>query len=301
MHPDIIMTHLHQPPGLLSGWVCVITPTTPMPYFYNSKLNKTTWKIPHDPDYCHVREVQPATTLQKQKLSTLLNKRKQRIINTSIQKETNADPSYSSKEETKKVGGIISRVEEEEVTNVTKGMEHGKRPERIRIHHHPLHVARTKLHKESITDEEYSHIVKTHQMMESEQRTVVMEGELMKMGKRMGRFVTRWFVLHSDQQLSSCRSSNHRYAPTSVINLSKCICMPVDLLAEKGQSHCIEITEMHGNSTSIIAAPNVETQVAWLEAMLSTKTKTLGLGRLNVIKANAALKGIKRRAKMPSM
>ena len=83
------------------------------------------------------------------------------------------------------------------------------------------------------------------------------------------------------------------------IDLSKCTCMPLDGVS--GQPHCIEMTEMHGDTETILAAPTAEIQVAWLEAMLSTKTKTMGLGRLNVIKCAAALKNVKRRAKMPSM
>ena len=165
---------------------------------------------------------------------------------------------------------------------------------------HPLHVARTKLHSSTISDEEYAHIVKTHKLMASEQQTVIVEGELMKMGKRTGRFVRRWFVLHSDQELFSCRSDNpvDRYQPSSIIDLAKYICMPT---AVGSHLHCIELTEIHGDSKTVLAAPSVDVQVLWLEAMLQTKTQTYGMGRLSVVKANAALKSIKRKARMPSM
>jgi hypothetical protein len=159
-----------------------------------------------------------------------------------------------------------------------------------------------KLHSNLISDQEYAHIVKTHQMMvQEEEKTIILEGELMKMGKRFGRFVTRWFVLHSDQTLSSCHDADHRHEPTSSIDLSKCIVMPVDLSSDKDEPQCIEITEIHGDASYVLAAATGATQVLWLETMLNIKTKTQGMGRLNVVKANAALKHIKRKLKMPSM
>ena len=76
---------------------------------------------------------------------------------------------------------------------------------------------------------------------------------------------------------------------------------PVDLSSDKDEPHCIEITEIHGDASYVLAAATGATQVLWLETMLNIKTKTQGMGRLNVVKANAALKHIKRKLKMPSM
>ena len=293
-----------HPPGLLDGWICVLDSSVPMPYFYNASTLRTTWKIPHDPSYLERTNNQASgeespSEEETLRLVTLLTNRK-RILD---------DEKDTTTAETKTTSSTT-------INSRTLKASHPDQPDRpIRIEDrnqqssvatsfqdnskHPLHIARTKLNTDVITDAEYLKIVQTHKEMEREQRSIVLEGELKKKGQRLGRFVKRWFVLHSDHMLSSCRSSNHVDSPTTIIDLSKCTCMPLDGVS--GQPHCIEMTEMHGDTETILAAPTAEIQVAWLEAMLSTKTKTMGLGRLNVIKCAAALKNVKRRAKMPSM
>jgi hypothetical protein len=283
-----------------------------MPYFYNTTL-RTTWKIPHDPSYLE-RTHSPASDEQKQRLVTLLTNRRK-----AIEREASERRAVAADSDSKKMSAGVKETEPATSRTLEKfpKSSHPNVPDRptqledmdglIKVARpsfqdhskHPLHIARTKLNSDIISDDEYSQIVRTHKMMEKEQRTVVLEGELKKKGQRLGIFVKRWFVLHSDHMLSSCRSSHYSDSPTTVIDLSKCTCMPLDGVS--GQPHCIEITEMHGDTQTILAAPTVEAQVSWLEAMLTTKSKTMGMGRLNVIKCAAALKNVKRRAKMPSM
>ena len=292
------MKKVIQPFGLLKGWVCILDPTISMPYFYNKQEQRTTWTIPYDPNYHN--NTTPASAQQVSNLVTLLNNRKQRIEQTQ-QNDTTATATTQKNQPKQPKQTEKTQIIETSISSKTRPAQIPKQiPKQIPTKH-PLHVARTKLHSNTITNEEYSQIVQQHQKMEKETRTIVLQGELMKMGKRLGRFVKRWFVLHSDQQFCSCHSSNHRYKPTSMLDLSKYMCMPVDLFVEKGQQFCIELTEIQGTNNTILAAPSIDVQVQWLEAMLQTKTQTMGLGRLNVIKANAALKTIKRRHKMPSM
>ena len=315
-------------PGLLKDWVCIIDPTVPMPYFYNETTNESKWEFPKDPKFINNSKNKITTEEQKNQLVKLLLQRKEfveqstrssatsneatatttatsnvpvvgRNLFKDLTKDTSLEPIPNSPEAPPLITSLPSQPPQPSEIPIFSSNEllDKKRSQS----NHPLQVARVKLHSNLINDEEYKHIVQTHQMMEKEQRTIILEGELMKMGKRMGRFVKRWFVLYSDLQLHSCRAFEHRLKPTSVIDLSKCIVLPVDLSSEKKSSHCLEITEIHSDLKHVLAAPTVSIQIKWLEAMLNVKQKTLGMGRLNVIKANAALKQIKRKARMPSM
>ena len=160
---------------------------------------------------------------------------------------------------------------------------------------HPLIVMRRKLDAGIITEAEFDQMAEMHMMMQGAQRTVVREGEMYKLGRRLGGWKIRWFVLYSDMQFCSCRSEAQRDAPTSTYDLSKCLCMPHDDPgAVDPYKRGIKLTGLNDDTSLVVAAQDLDDQIDWLTCMLTVKQTGSSGGRMNQIKAQAELRRLRR-------
>ena len=126
-------------------------------------------------------------------------------------------------------------------------------------------------------------------MLEGESRSVVKDGMLLKRGRRTGIWVQRWFQITTDLELSCSKTEASVMDPSSVFDLASVMAVP-EIIDGR---HVIRILDLHDDDELVVAAPSLEEQILWVEAILKVKKEKGGGGLLNIIKTSAALSKLK--------
>jgi hypothetical protein len=77
--------------------------------------------------------------------------------------------------------------------------------------------------------------------------------------------------------------------PSSVFDLASVMAVP-EIIDGR---HVIRILDLHDDDELVVAAPSLEEQILWVEAILKVKKEKGGGGLLNIIKTSAALSKLK--------